>query len=573
IAIYNNGEIDVLKCKGRLAELERIINEKMPGNMGIGHTRWATHGEPSNINSHPHMSKSGQFAIVHNGIVENYLTIREALAKKGFVFISETDTEVIAHMFEYYYDGDMLDATKKTISHLNGSYALGILCRENPDSFIAVRKDSPLVIGKCESGNFIASDVPAILPYTRKIYYLEDNEIAIVGKKEIKIYDADKEPVKKKLFHVEWETESAEKCGYEHFMFKEIMQQPSSIRATLLSRIDGININFENLVLNKDYLEKIRNIYIIGCGSAYHAGVLGKYIIEDMTRIFVECEVASEFRYRNPIVDEKTLILAISQSGETLDTISAVRYAKKQGAKTISIVNVVNSTLARETENVIYMRAGPEIAVATTKCYNTQLIVIYLFAIYISQRLNLINSENSKKMIDAIINIPDNIEKIFDNKKDIQYLASKFFDKKNVFFIGRKLDYAVCLEGSLKLKEISYIHSEAYAAGELKHGTIALIEEGTLVIAVCTSKDIMKKMISNIKEVKARGAVVIAIASEELDSIGIVSDYILRIPNLHETVISSLSVITLQLFAYYISSLRGLDIDKPRNLAKSVTVE
>ena len=566
---------EVIKAKGRLKKLVEKTNggDSVPGTCGIGHTRWATHGEPSDTNSHPHLSRSGRFAVVHNGIIENYMKLRQMLINKGFEFISETDTEVIAQLVEYYYNGDIVETLTKVVERVEGSYALGILCADNPDSFVAVRKESPLIVGLGEGENFIASDVPAILAHTRDVYFLENDEIVLLDAENVKVYNLDGEEIKKEPYHVEWDISAAEKGGYEHFMFKEIMEQPRVIRDTVQPRIRDGKIVLDDISLTAEYIKGINKIYIVACGSAYHVGVVGKYVIEAMTRIPVEVTVASEFRYMNPIVDDKTLTVVISQSGETADTIAAMREAKRLGSRTFAIVNAVGSAIAREADDVLYTWAGPEISVATTKAYSTQVTAIYLLSLYIAQELNMIDDEKLKTKLDALEKLPENIQKILDNKEQIQYMASQYYNAKNVFFLGRTLDYAVALEGSLKLKEISYIHSEAYAAGELKHGPIALIEQGTVVVALCTVNKLFDKMLSNIKEVKARGAVLIAIAEEGHTDIEHEADHVIYLPKCDELALPSEAVIPLQLFSYYIASLKGLDIDKPRNLAKSVTVE
>lgn len=575
VAVMTGHGIEVKKAKGRLSVLNEMLDggRAIDGVMGIGHTRWATHGEPSDTNAHPHLSRSGRFAVVHNGIIENYLKLREYLTKKGFDFISETDTEVIAHLVEYYYTGDIVDTLIKVINKVEGSYSLGILCADNPESFYAVRKESPLVVGLGEGENFIASDIPAILKHTKNVYFLENDEIVMLSKDDVKIFNTDKEEVEKEVFTVDWDVSAAEKGGYEHFMFKEIMEQPRAIADTINPRIKDGKIVLDDITLSASYLRDMKKIYIVACGSAYHVGVVGKYIIEEMVRIPVEVSVASEFRYCNPIVDENTLVILISQSGETADTIAAMREAKRLGARTFAIVNAVGSSIAREADDVLYTWAGPEIAVATTKAYSTQLTAIYLLSLYMAEQLGLIEKEQMEKYIRVLQQLPDNVKKILDNEGEIQYIASRYYNSKSVFFLGRTLDYAVALEGSLKLKEISYIHSEAYAAGELKHGTIALIEKGTVVVALCTVKKLFDKMLSNIKEVKARGAVVIAVAEEGHTEIEQEADYVIYVPKIDELAMPSEVVIPLQLFSYYVASLKGLDIDKPRNLAKSVTVE
>ena len=573
VAVMNDGKIRVKKSKGRLSVLEEKLNEgkQINGVMGIGHTRWATHGEPSDTNSH--LSRSGRFAVVHNGIIENYIKLRNMLVGKGFEFISETDTEVIAHLVEYYYTGNMVETIAKVASKVDGSYALGILCEDNPDSFVAVRKESPLIVGLGEGENFIASDIPAILSHTRDVYFLENNEIVVLKADDVKVYNTEGDEIKKYVFHVDWDVSAAEKGGYEHFMFKEIMEQPKAIRDTVSPRIKDGEIVLDDITLTADYIKGINKIYVVACGSAYHVGVVGKYVIEEMTRIPVEVSIASEFRYMNPIVDEHTLTVVISQSGETADTIAAMREAKRLGSRTFAIVNVVGSAIAREADDVLYTWAGPEISVATTKAYSTQLSAIYLLSLYIAQELKILDEKRLIACASAGDMLADNIDNIVANKEEIQHIASLYYNAKSVFFLGRTLDYAVALEGSLKLKEISYIHSEAYAAGELKHGTIALIEEGTVVVALCSVKNLFDKMLSNIKEVKARGAVVIAIAEEGHTEIEHEADQVIYVPKCDELVMPSEVVVPLQLFAYYVASLKGLDIDKPRNLAKSVTVE
>ena len=575
VAVMDDGKIKVKKSKGRLSILEEKLNidKSINGIMGIGHTRWATHGEPSDTNSHPHLSRSGKFAIVHNGIIENYIKLRNMLIGKGFEFISETDTEVIAHLVEYYYTGDMIETVAKVSSKVDGSYALGILCDDNPDTFVAVRKESPLIVGLGEGENFIASDIPAILTHTRDVYFLENNEIVVLKADDVKVYNSEGDEIKKYVFHVDWDISAAEKGGYEHFTFKEIMEQPKAIRDTVSPRIKDGRIVLDDITLTEEYIRSINKIYVIACGSAYHVGVVGKYVIEEMTRIPVEVTIASEFRYMNPIVDEHTLTVVISQSGETADTIAAMREAKRLGSRTLAVVNVVGSAIAREADDVLYTWAGPEISVATTKAYSTQLSAMYLLSLYIGQELKILDDSSLIAYTSAVDMLADNIDKIVANKEEIQHIASLYYNAKSVFFLGRTLDYAVALEGSLKLKEISYIHSEAYAAGELKHGTIALIEEGTVVVALCTVKKLFDKMLSNIKEVKARGAVVIAVAEEGHTEIEHEADHVIYVPKCDGLVMPSEVVVPLQLFAYYVASLKGLDIDKPRNLAKSVTVE
>lgn len=575
IAVYNGSEIQVEKAKGRLQVLSDKTNggKDVKGTVGIGHTRWATHGEPSDVNAHPHLSQSGRFAVVHNGIIENYIPLKKRLESKGFKFVSETDTEVIAHLFEYYYKGDIMETMVKVIERVEGSYALGVLCVDYPDQFIAVRKSSPLIVGLGEDESFVASDVTAILNHTRDIYYLEDDEIVVLNRDGVKVYNTDLEEVEKEVFTVNWDIHAAEKGGYEHFMMKEIEEQPKALRDTISPRIKDGKIVLDDVSLTTQDIKNIRKIYIVACGSAYHAGVVGKYVIEKMCRIPVEVQVASEFRYCDPIVGSKDLVIVISQSGETADTLAGLKEAKNHGARILSIVNVVGSAIANASDDVIYTWAGPEIAVATTKAYSTQVAVLYLIALYMADKLGMVTSGEYAKFINDLEQLPDMVAQILKNKDEIQYLASKFYNCQSIFFIGRNLDYAVSLEGSLKLKEISYIHSEAYAAGELKHGTISLIEDGTLVIALATGSELFDKTVSNVKEVKARGAVVMGVTTEDQDDMDTVADYVVKVPSINETLLPSLSVIPLQLFGYYVASLKGCDIDKPRNLAKSVTVE
>jgi len=575
VAVYTGDSLQVVKAKGRLKILSDMLNggKDLLGTVGIGHTRWATHGKPSDVNSHPQLSDSGKFAVVHNGIIENYMSIKETLMKKGTTFVSETDTEVIAQLLEYYYKGDILDALIKVINKVEGSYALGIICEDQPDKLYAVRKDSPLILGIGQGENFIASDIPAILNRTRDIYRLNDNEIAVLKRDNITIYNTDKEVVSKEPYHVDWDISAAEKGGYEHFMSKEIMEQPKAVRDTISPRIKDGKIVLDDIKLTEAQIKSFNKIFIVACGSAYHVGVVAKYVIEKMTKIPVEIDVASEFRYRQPIIDEKVLVIIISQSGETADTLAALREAKRLGARVLSIVNVVGSSIANDSDDVIYTWAGPEIAVATTKAYSTQLAVVYLLAIYMAEKLGTITAQEYIQYVRELLALPEKIEETLKNKENIQYFASKYFNAKDIFFIGRNLDYAISLEGSLKLKEISYIHSEAYAAGELKHGTISLIEDGTLVVALATQQILFDKMMSNVKEVKARGAVVLGLTTEQNTEIEQTADFAFYIPTTCDIMLPSLAVIPLQLFAYYVASLKGCDIDKPRNLAKSVTVE
>jgi glucosamine--fructose-6-phosphate aminotransferase (isomerizing) len=575
IAILNSGEINVVKSKGRIAVLEDKLKDiSLEGTIGIGHTRWATHGEPSDINSHPHISKNGKIAVVHNGIIENYIQIKEFLLAKGYQFKSETDTEVIAHLIEYNYEGDLIKAVIKTLNELEGAYALGVLSTDNPDMFVAAKKDSPLIVGLGQNENYIASDIPAILKYTRDILILEEKEVACISSDKVEIYNLLGEKQQREVFHVDWDVSAAEKGGFEHFMIKEIFEEPAAIKATISPRIKDNEIVLDNLIITDEIINNCEKIHIIACGTAYHAGVVGKYIIEKLARIPVEVEVASEFRYRDPIINEKHFTIVISQSGETLDTLMAMREAKKKGSLTFAIVNVVGSSIAREADDVLYTWAGPEIAVASTKAYNTQLAALYLLALTFAKRKGLLDQHTYLNYLSQLQELPNMITSVLNEKKEIQKFASEHFNAKSIFYIGRGLDYALSMEGSLKLKEISYIHSEAYAGGELKHGTIALIEEGTLVVASLTQEQLFEKMIGNIREVKARGAVVLAIAQEKnADEVAKIADAVITIPNVDSVLAPIVAVTTMQLFAYYVAVMKGNEVDKPRNLAKSVTVE
>jgi len=576
IAVYDQDSLHVVKAKGRLQNLEKKVSaQRVPGTVGIGHTRWATHGEPSDVNSHPQTNQSGDIAVVHNGIIENYLRLKEWLMDKGYHFVSDTDTEVIAHLVNYYYEGDLLQAVLSTLRRLEGSYALGVICRGNPDELVAVRKDSPLVIGLGEGENYIASDIPAILAHTRDVCLLKDKEIAVIHKDKVDLYNEEGETIRKEPFHIDWDVAAAEKGGFEHFMLKEIHEQPQGLRATLNPRLteDQKAIDLREIALDDEYIKNIEKIYIVACGTAYHAGVVGKKLIEQLAGIPVETDIASEFRYRDPIIRKNDLFIVISQSGETADTLAALRLAKKKGARILSVTNVVGSTVSREADKVMYTWAGPEIAVASTKAYTTQLMSMYLIALDLGKRLGRIRPEDYSRIVEALKKIPDQISRILNNKPAIQRYANQQFNAQSIFFMGRGLDYALALEGSLKLKEISYIHSEAYPAGELKHGTIALIEDGSLVVALATQEELFEKMLSNIKEVKARGAVVMALAMEGNTEIEKAADLVIYIPRTLPVVAPILSVVPLQLFAYYVAVEKGCDVDKPRNLAKSVTVE
>ena len=574
IAVFEGGSIRVAKEKGRLQNLIDLTQGGaiFSGHLGIGHTRWATHGAPSDINSHPQISELGLFAVVHNGIIENYLELREFLSSRGVSFVSETDTEVIAQLLEYYYTGNIFEAIGKTLARVTGSYALGILCRDDPHTLYAARKDSPLIIGVGQGENFIASDIPALLSKTREVIRLSDLEIARLTAETVEVFGLDFEKVEKQTEHITWDVSAAEKGGYPHFMFKEIMEQPKAVADTISPRIRNGRIVLDELTFSREKLMNLDRICILACGSAYHVGMIAKYIFEEMLRVPCEVTIASEFRYENPIVSDRTLAIVISQSGETLDTLEAMREAKRRGARTLSIVNVVGSAIAHEADDVIYTWAGPEIAVATTKAYSTQLAVVYLLAIYFADLLGKLAPEAYDSMIAELQKLPEKISCLLENKDRIQFIASQCFNAKNIFFIGRNLDYAMSLEGSLKLKEISYIHSEAYAAGELKHGTISLIEDGTLVVALSTYARLYEKMRSNILEVKTRGATVLGLFTEG-GAESSRADYALEIPQAPSVFLPSLAIVPLQLFAYYIAAMKGCDIDKPRNLAKSVTVE
>lgn len=582
VVVYDGSGLRVIKTKGKVEELCKVADDgnAVTGKIGLGHTRWATHGEPSDVNAHPHLSYDGRIAVVHNGIIENYQSLKEMLISRGFEFKSQTDTEVAVNLIQYFYTGDMLNAIAEAARRMEGSYALGVVCDDYPDTIFAVRKASPLIVGRCEGSNIFASDATAIINHTRDIYYLNDGDIVEMTKDTINFFDSELQPIDKQITKIEWDIDAAEKGGYEHFMFKEIMEQPEAIRKTISSRLKNGRVILDDLKLSEEFLSKINKLYIVACGSSYHVGVVAKYNIEKLARIPVEVALASEFRYSDPIVDENTLVICISQSGTTADTLAALREAKQLGAKVLSIVNVVGSEIARESDDVIYTLAGPEIAVATTKAYSTQLAVTYLIALYFAEKRGTISPEEYKALVGELELLPDHIQKILDEKEHIQYLASVYFNNEDIFFIGRNIDYALSLEASLKLKEISYIHSDAYAAGELKHGTISLIEEGdenkkgTLVIAIASCLKLLEKTISNMVEVKARGAQVLALTSESgSEAISKVSDNMIIIPDSAELIAPSLAVVPMQIFAYYVALLRGNDIDKPRNLAKSVTVE
>ncbi len=576
IAYFRDGALEVKKCKGHLSCLEPLIKDSgINSKAGIGHTRWATHGEPNDINAHPHISYKGSIAVIHNGIIENYMKLKDWLFEvHGITFVSETDTEVIAHLIEHFYEGDLLEAVYKAVDKMEGAYALGVLCNSEPDKLIAVRKDSPLIVGIGEGENFLASDIPALLKYTRNTYLIENDEVVVLTKDDITIYDELKQRVSREIFRVDWDVASAEKEGFEHFTIKEIHEQPKGITDTLNRRLLGDNeILLDGIKLGKEDLEKIDRIYIVACGTAYHAGLVGKYAIEKFARIPVLVDVASEFRYKDPFVDSKTLFIAISQSGETIDTLSALREAKRRGARILSVVNVVGSSVARDSDDVFYTWAGPEIGVASTKAYTTQLIALYLIALHMAKNLGTMDSEAYDEVIDGLRQLPGKVKRILENEDQVKAIAAQQFNNENIFFIGRTLDFDSALEASLKLKEISYINSFAIQAGELKHGTIALVQEDTLVVTIATQDKLYEKTLSNIREVKARGAYVLAVAKESNREILKVADEVIFVPEASDHLMPVLSIIPLQLFAYYVSLARGNDVDKPRNLAKSVTVE
>ena len=575
LSVYNGKELQIVKAKGRLQVLRELTADgsQINGTIGIGHTRWATHGEPSIANSHPHFNENKSIAVVHNGIIENYQILRERLERRGYTFISQTDTEVLVHLLTDYYKGDPLEAIAKMLTRVEGSYALGIMFKEHPDVLYAVRKDSPLIVGISPEGNYIASDVPAILKHTRTVYYIDNQEIVALKKDSASFYNIDLEEQTKELVTVDWDMEAAEKGGYEHFMLKEIYEQPKAVRDTISPRIRDGKILLDELEMMEEEIRSLRKIYIIACGSAYHVGFTGKYVIEQLARIPVEVDLASEFRYRNPIIEPDSLAIIVSQSGETADSLAALRELKAQGVPVLGIVNVVGSSIAREADKVLYTWAGPEIAVATTKAYSTQLAALYLLAIHFGQVRGQIDDKTYGEMITELQSLPDKIMTLLGDKERIQWFASKFAGSHDIFFIGRGVDYATSLEGSLKLKEISYIHSEAYAAGELKHGTISLIEKGILVVGIATQPDLYEKMVSNMVEVKSRGAYVMGLTTAGNYAMEDTANFTVYVPKTLPCFTTSLAVIPLQLLAYYVSLAKGLDVDKPRNLAKSVTVE
>lgn len=579
IAVRKNEteNIEVVKAKGRL----RVLSEKtdegraVSGTSGIGHTRWATHGEPSEINAHPHFSQDKSVVLVHNGIIENYQELKAKLTKAGYSFYSQTDTEIAAKLVDYYYKktGNPLEAISRTMLRVRGSYAFGIMFKDIPDKIYAARKDSPLIIGKSDNGCLIASDVPAILDNTRNVYYIDNLEMAELDGENIHFYNIDQDEIEKEMVQIEWDAEAAEKSGFEHFMLKEIYEQPRAVKDTAAAYMEDGNINLEKIGVSDDMLKSLERIYIVACGSAYHVGLVGKYVFEELMDIPVEVDLASEFRYRNPRLVKNSLVIIISQSGETADSLAALRLAKEKGVPVLGIVNVVGSSIARESDYVAYTYAGPEISVATTKAYSTQLIVVYLMAVEGAFAKDIINEGRKKELMDEIESLPEKIEHILSDKDRIQWFASKYANAKDVFFIGRGIDYAISMEGSLKMKEISYIHSEAYAAGELKHGTISLIEDGVLVVGVVTQEKLFEKTISNLAEVRSRGAYLMGLTTNGNYNIEDNADFAVYVPRTEQYFTTSLAIIPLQLLGYYVSVAKGLDVDKPRNLAKSVTVE
>lgn len=579
LAVRNgDADIEVVKAKGRLKVLAEKTNDgkAMQGTCGIGHTRWATHGEPSETNAHPHHSDDGNVVAVHNGIIENYQELRDKLAKKGYEFYSQTDTEVAVKLIDYYYkkyEGTPVDAINHAMIRIRGSYALAVMFKEYPEEIYVARKDSPMILATANGESYVASDVPAILSYARNVYYIGNLEIGRLRAGEITFYNLDGDEIEKEPKEIKWDAQAAEKAGFEHFMMKEIHEQPKAIKDTLGSVVKDGKIDLSNVGLAKEDIENISQIHIVACGSAWHVGMVAQYVIEDLARIPVRVELASEFRYRNPIIDKDALVIIISQSGETADSLAALREAKSRGIKTLGIVNVVGSSIAREADNVFYTLAGPEISVATTKAYSTQLIASYILAIEFAMVRGQINQEQYDGFLSELSELPDKIQKIIDDKERLQWFASKQANAKDIFFVGRGIDYAISLEGSLKLKEISYIHSEAYAAGELKHGTISLIEDGTLVIGVLTQNDLYEKTISNMVECKSRGAYLMGLTTYGNYNIEDTVEFATYIPKTDGHFAASLAVIPLQLLAYYVSVAKGLDVDKPRNLAKSVTVE
>lgn len=579
LAVRDGGaETEIVKAKGRLLALSEKTNggETLKGNCGIGHTRWATHGEPSERNAHPHQSENKAVVAVHNGIIENYLELREKLQKNGYTFYSQTDTEVAVKLIDYYYKKygkNPIDALSRFMMRVRGSYAIAVLFDGYPEEIFAARKDSPMIVGVCENETFLASDVPAILQYTKRVYYIGNLEIAHLQKGGVEFFNVDREKIEKEAVEIEWDAEAAERAGFEHFMMKEIHEQPKSVENTLKSLIKGGRVALTDAGLTEETLKEIEKITIVACGSAYHAGVVAQYVIEDLALVPVRVELASEFRYRNPILEQNTLVIVISQSGETADSLAALREAKKRGVKTLAIVNVVGSSIAREADHVLYTLAGPEIAVATTKAYSTQLVAGYALALALARAKDKIATEEYAFLVEELFSLPKKMERVLADKERIQWFAAKFSAAKDIFFIGRGIDFAVSLEGSLKMKEISYIHSEAYAAGELKHGTISLVEEGVLVVGVLTQSALFEKTVSNMSEVKSRGAYLMGLTTFGNYALEDTADFTVYVPKTDERFAASLAVIPLQLMGYYVSVARGLDVDKPRNLAKSVTVE
>ena len=577
VAIIEDEKISVRKLKGRLANLENDLNANaIHGHIGIGHTRWATHGEPSDVNSHPHSNGNATISVVHNGIIENYMKLREWLTDKGYQFLSETDTEVIPNLVDYYYrDGrNLFDAVVKATAKLEGSFAIGVIANNEPDKIIAVRKDSPLIVGLGENESFIASDIPAVLNHTRDVYLLEDKEFVILTKDGVELRNEDGEKIEKEVYHVTWNVDAAEKGGYEDFMLKEIHEQPRAVRDTLAGKIAlGKEITLDNVKFTKEELENFDKVYIVACGTAYHAGVVGKTVIEKLAKIPVEIDVASEFRYRDPLITDRTLIIVVSQSGETADTLAVLRDGQRQGARVLAITNVVGSSVSREADDVIYTLAGPEIAVASTKAYVTQLAAFYVLGLYFGRLKETITEEYAEEIKAEMLTIPEKIERALEMKEELQKYADKHYNHRDIYFLGRGLDYAVAMEGSLKLKEISYIHCDAYAGGELKHGPIALIDKGTAVITLLTQEALKDKMISNVREVSTRGGNIFAVVNEGDETSKEVVDSLVYIPKTIDLLTPMISVVPLQLISYYVAKQKGCDVDKPRNLAKSVTVE
>ena len=575
VAVIQNGNVEIVKQKGRLANLGDALNTNpLEGTIGIGHTRWATHGEPSDVNSHPHQTSKGDITVVHNGIIENYLELTNFLKEQGYEFKSATDTEVIPNLIHYFYEGDLFAAVVKATEKLEGSYAIGAICGQEPDKLVAVRKDSPLIVGLGENETFIASDIPAVLSYTRDVYLLEDKEYVLVTRDGVKVLTATGEEINKEIYKVTWNEDSAEKGGYEDFMLKEIYEQPKAVRDTLAGKIAlGKEITLDNVKFTKEELENFDRVYIVACGTAYHAGLVGKTVIEKMAKIPVEVDVASEFRYKEPLITEKTLIIVVSQSGETADTLAVLRDGKKQGARVLAITNVVGSSVSREAHDVIYTLAGPEIAVASTKAYVTQLVAFYILGLYFASLKETVSEEYVEEIKKELLAIPEKIEAVLENQEGVKKYAAENYEQRDIYFLGRGVDYAVALEGSLKLKEISYIHCDAYAGGELKHGPIALIDKGTAVITLLTQEALKDKMVSNVREVSTRGGNIFAIANQGDEIAKTVAEEVVYIPKTVDLLTPLVSVVPLQLLSYYVAKNKGCDVDKPRNLAKSVTVE